>query len=87
MRRSEQTAVYEICQKFLHEHIPEYVRDVALELISDNGIQKIDIQEGENWKVRGVIQGEDFQVYTPTLEFSFADMQIRQQCNTTTHYR
>ncbi|MBR3664519.1 MAG: SNF2 helicase associated domain-containing protein [Desulfovibrio sp.] len=81
MRRSEQTAVYEICQKFLHEHIPEYVRDVALELISENGIQKIDIQEEESWKVRAVIQGEDFQVYTPTLEFSFADMQIRQQCN------
>ncbi|MBQ7457195.1 MAG: DEAD/DEAH box helicase [Desulfovibrio sp.] len=81
MRRSEQNAVYEICQKFLQEHIPEYVRDIALELIADNYMQKIDIQEGETWEVRGVIQGEDFQVYTPTLQFSFVDQQVRHQCN------
>ncbi|MBQ7609071.1 MAG: SNF2 helicase associated domain-containing protein [Desulfovibrionaceae bacterium] len=81
MRRSEQNAVYEICQKFLQEHIPEYVRDTALEIIAENGIQKVDIQEGENWEARGVIQGEDFQVYTPTVKISFADLQIRHQCN------
>ncbi|MBQ7618344.1 MAG: ATP-dependent helicase, partial [Desulfovibrio sp.] len=80
MRRSEQNVVYEICQKFLQEHIPEYVRDIAQELITENGIQKIDIQEGDTWTVRALIQGEDFQVYTPTLVFSLNDLQMHQQC-------
>ncbi|MCR4667215.1 MAG: DEAD/DEAH box helicase [Desulfovibrio sp.] len=81
MQRSEQNIVYESCQKFLHEHVPEYVRDIASDLIAENGIQKIDIQEGETWNVRAVIQGENFQVYTPTIELSLLDKQIRHQCN------
>ena len=81
MSLSDQKIVYDICQKFLREHIPEYVRDMAHDLILDNGPQKIDLQEGDNWTVKGVIQGEDLQVYTPKIEICIADHQLRQECN------
>ncbi|MCR5563701.1 MAG: DEAD/DEAH box helicase [Desulfovibrio sp.] len=81
MSRSEQNAVSALCQSFLHDSIPEYVRDAAFAIVSDNGVRKINIQEGELWEIQGVIQGEDLQVYTPSLSFSITDHGVRHQCN------
>ena len=81
MSRSDHSIVYEIGQKFLHERIPEYVRDMAQDLLIDNGPQKIDVQEGDLWTIKGVIQGEDLQVYTPKVEISVADHVLRHECN------
>ena len=81
MSRSEQSVVREMCQAFLHDSVPEYIRDAAYYILSDGGVQKINIQEGETWDVQGVIQGEDLQVYTPSLSFTITDRSTRHQCN------
>lgn len=81
MSRSEQSVVREMCQAFLHDSVPEYIRDAAYYILSEGGAQKINIQEGETWDVQGVIQGEDLQVYTPSLSFTITDRSTRHQCN------
>ncbi len=70
-----------MCQAFLHDSVPEYIRDAAYYILSEGEVQKINIQEGESWDVQGVIQGEDLQVYTPSLNFTIADRSTRHQCN------
>ena len=47
MSRSEQNVVREMCQAFLHDAVPEYIRDTAYYILSEGGVQKINIQEGE----------------------------------------
>lgn len=81
MSRSEQNVVREMCQAFLRDSVPEYIRDTAYYILSEGGVQKINIQEGETWEVQGVIQGEDLQVYTPSLRFSLTDRGTGHQCN------
>ena len=81
MSRSEQIVITEMCEAFLHDSVPEYIRDTAYPILSEGGVQKINIQEGDPWEVQGVIQGEDLQVYTPSLLFSLADRSTRHQCN------
>lgn len=81
MSRSEQSVVRDMCQAFLHDSVPEYIRDAAYYILSEGGVQKINIQEGETWDIQGVIQGEDLQVYTPTLSFTITDRSTRHQCN------
>lgn len=81
MSQAEQSAAIEICQNFLQDSVPEYIRDVAYQLFSDNGVQKINIQEGDPWTCQGVIQGEDLQVYNPSLTFSISEKTAKYQCN------
>ena len=81
MSRSEQSVVREMCQTFLHDNVPEYIRDAAYYILSEGEVQKINIQEGETWEVQGVIQGEDLQVFTPSLTLTITDRSTRHQCN------
>ena len=81
MSRSEHSVILEISQAFLHDRIPEYIRDAGAYILSDSGVQKIHIQEGETWEVTGNIQGDDFQVYTPQLTFSIFDHSVKSICN------
>ena len=81
MSRSQNSIVLEMSQTFLHDRVPEYIRDAGNYILSENGVQKINIQEGERWTVKGNIQGDDFQVYTPCLHFSIADHSTSQECN------
>lgn len=81
MSRSEQSVVREMCQSFLHDSVPEYIRDAAYYILSEGGVQKINLQEGETWDVQGVIQGDDLQVYTPSLSFTLTDRGTKHQCN------
>ena len=81
MSRSEHSVILEISQAFLHDRIPEYIRDAGSYILSDSGVQKIHIQEGETWEVTGNIQGDDFQVYTPQLTFSIFDHSVKSLCN------
>lgn len=53
MSRSEQNVVREMCQAFLHDAVPEYIRDTAYYILSEGGVQKINIQEGETWEAQG----------------------------------
>ncbi len=81
MSRAEQNFIREMCQKFLNNNVPEYIRDSAQYMLSEDGLQKMNIQEGDSWEVQGTIQGEDLQVYTPTLTFTPGDNNTHYQCN------
>ena len=81
MSKSEHSVILEMCQSFLHDNVPEYIRDAGSYILSESGVQKINIQEGEAWEVKGNIQGDDFQVYTPKLVLSLADRTVQCQCN------
>ena len=45
MSRSEQSVVREMCQTFLHDNVPEYIRDAAYYILSEGEVQKINIQD------------------------------------------
>ncbi|MDR3361445.1 MAG: DEAD/DEAH box helicase [Desulfovibrio sp.] len=81
MNRPTQMTVCESCRAFLHDSVPEYIRDTAQYILSENGVQKLTVQKSEIWEVQGSIQGEDLQVYTPTLSFALADASVHYQCN------
>lgn len=81
MSRSEHGVVREMCQTFLHESVPEYIRDTAYNFLAEGGALKLHIQEGENWHVHGTLQGEDLQVYNPSLELTIIDRSVKHQCN------
>ncbi|MDR1777829.1 MAG: DEAD/DEAH box helicase [Desulfovibrio sp.] len=81
MSRSELSSIAEICGRFLADTVPEYVRDAAKYILSGDGVQKINIQEGETWEVQGTIQGEDLQVYTPSLYLSLTGQSVTSHCN------
>ena len=82
MTRAEKNIVRTLIQSFVHDTIPEYIRDSGQYILSDGGVQKINIsQDGGVWRVEGTIQGEDFQVYTPALHLNLDDGLIKHQCN------
>ncbi|MDD2967690.1 MAG: SNF2-related protein [Desulfovibrionaceae bacterium] len=84
MTRAEKNVVRELNQSFLNEVIPEYIRDMGHYILSEGGVQKINIsQNGDQWHMQGVIQGDDFQVYNPVLLFNLLDRTTKQQCNCT----
>ena len=70
-----------MCQTFLHDSVPEYIRESAYSILAEGGALKLHIQEGETWHVQGVIQGEDLQVYNPALDLTLTDRSVRHQCN------
>ena len=82
MTRTEKNAIRELNTAFQVDSIPEYIRDAAYYILSENGVQRINInQEGDHWIVQCVIQGDDFQVYTPTLSFCLIDKNTQAHCN------
>ena len=82
MTRAEKNAVRSLVQSFVQDTVPEYIRDSGQYILSDGGVQKINItHEGDVWNVEGTIQGEDFQVYTPSLQLNLGDNATHNQCN------
>ncbi len=82
MTRAEKNAVRALVQSFVHDTVPEYIRDSAQYILSEGGVQKINLtKEGETWEVQATIQGEDFQVYTPSLRLNVTEHSTGHLCN------
>ena len=82
MTRAEKNAVRALIQSFVHDTVPEYIRDSAQYILSEGGVQKINLtKEGETWEVQATIQGEDFQVYTPSLRLNVTEHSTGHLCN------
>ncbi len=82
MTRAEKNAVRTLVQNFMQESIPEYIRDSGQYILSENGLQRMNINhEGNLWKVEGTVQGDDLQVYTPNLLISLDDYTTKANCN------
>lgn len=82
MTRSEKNAVRTLINTFVQDSIPEYIRDSAQYILSDGGVQKVNIaREEPDWKMSGVIQSDDFQVYTPSISLNLEEKTIHHRCN------
>ncbi len=82
MNSREEASAKNILQTFLDKSIPEYIRDTARMLISENSIGKPDIEVvGDNLKVQASINGEDFQTYSPSLKINLNDKHVEHTCN------
>ncbi len=82
MTRAEKNAIRTLLQTFTQETTPEYIKDSGQYILSEGGLQKINItQNGTSWEIEGTIQGDDFQVYTPTLHLCLDDYTIAHRCN------
>ena len=82
MNVREENAARALVQLFLKDSIPEYIKDAGQEIVSGGGVQKLSIRkEAETWNVEGIVQGEDFQNYSPHLLLNLADSQSTHTCN------
>ena len=82
MNVREESAARALVQGFLKDSIPEYIKDTGQEILSSGGVHKLSIRkDGESWDVEGIVQGEDFQNYSPHLLINPGDSQITHTCN------
>ena len=82
MNVREENAARALIQGFLKDSVPEYIKDTGQEILSSGGVHKLTIRkEGDSWDVEGIVQGEDFQNYSPHLMLNPGDSQISYNCN------
>lgn len=82
MTLAEKNAVRSLIQTFITDTVPEYIRDSGQYILSEGGVQKLNIrEEGEIWDLEGTLQGEDFQVYSPKLLLNLTERTVNFQCN------
>ncbi len=69
-------------QAFLDGSTFEYIRESGHDIVKQKGVQRIDIgKESSIWSVSGVVQGEDFQNYSPSIKINIDDNTVHQECN------
>ena len=79
---ADETRVREILSRFTRETIPDYIIENAEALLEAGGVQKLDIQQRDQFlDVDGQVQGDDFQIYTSELGINLADGTINSYCN------
>ena len=82
MNVREENAARALIQGFLKDSVPEYIKDTGQEILNSGGVHKLTIRkEGDTWDVEGIVQGEDFQNYSPHLMLNPGDSQISYNCN------
>lgn len=82
MNMREEYVAHTLIQHFLKDSVPEYIRDAGQEIVSCGGVQKYSVhRDDEKWDVEGLVQGEDFQNYSPHLIFTLAGPQLSHSCN------
>ncbi len=81
MTRAEKNAIRTLVQTFVQDTIPEYIRDSGQYILSEGGVQKINITQNDVlWDISSTIQGDDFQIYTPELHINIDDYILKQNC-------
>lgn len=82
MDMDTESRVQGLLQEFLSDSVPEYILEGAQYTLANGGVQKLSLRKSESeWEVEGNIQGEDFQVYSPTISLSLGDGYVSFQCN------
>lgn len=82
MNRREENAARNLVQSFITTAIPEYIVDFGREILAEGGVSKINLsQEEQTWLVEAVVQGEDFQAYSPVLKINIPDARLDALCN------
>lgn len=81
MTRAEKNTIRALLQTYVHDAIPEYIRDSGQYILSDNGVQKINIVQADGgYTIEGTLRSDDFQVYTPKLNANIRDGSLSAQC-------
>ncbi len=82
MNISDTTQVRELLKNFVHDSIPEYILDGSHQIVSHDGVQKVDLKERDHFlDIDGRIQAEDFQVYNSEIGLNLSDGTVNFYCN------
>ena len=82
MNTSEENTVKNITDTFLQESIPEYILENARNILTNEGVQKLDLKKRPNyWDIEGRIQSDDFQVYNPEIGINLNESSVNFFCN------
>lgn len=82
MDRSEEQAIRTLLQGFVHDTIPEYIRDGAQDMLAQGGVQKLGLKkEGGTWEIDGSIQSDDFQIYVSRISLTPSEHRASYVCN------
>lgn len=72
----------DLLRDFIQDNIPDYILDDARMLAADETAVKASLkQDGNYCEVSGNIQGEDFQVFSPSISISLSDGFVTHTCN------
>jgi non-specific serine/threonine protein kinase len=82
MSHAEDQIVRSLIKEFVNENIPEHILEGAHSILSNDGVQKVDIKKRENyWDIEGHIQGDDFQIYNSEIGLNLGDHAVNYFCN------
>jgi non-specific serine/threonine protein kinase len=82
MSHAEEQTVRALIKEFVGENIPEHILDGAHTILSNDGVQKLDVKRQESyWDVEGHIQGDDFQIYNSEIGLNLVESTVNYFCN------
>ncbi|GAB7023405.1 DEAD/DEAH box helicase [Salidesulfovibrio brasiliensis] len=82
MANGEEAIVKTILHDFIEDTIPEYILEMAQEIVATNGVSKLDLKKREQyWDIDGMVQGDDFQNYSSEVGLNLGDQTINYYCN------
>lgn len=82
MANGEEAIVKEILQEFISDTVPEYILEMAKDIVASSGVMKIDLKKRDQyWDIDGMVQGDDFQNYASEIGLNLGDNTINYYCN------
>ncbi|WP_243546778.1 DEAD/DEAH box helicase [Pseudodesulfovibrio tunisiensis] len=82
MTYSEENIVKSILDNFINDTVPDYILDLARDIVASGGVQKLDLKKRDQyWDIDGQVEGEDFQNYTSEVGLNLSDNTINYYCN------
>lgn len=82
MQFDEGASASELLRDFIQNHIPEYILDDARLLAGDESAVKVSLKKTEaDCELTGNIQGEDLEIFRPSISFSLEDGLVTHDCN------
>ena len=77
-----ETKIRKILQHFVSGTIPEYILEMAQEAVPEESIIKTTVDANDSsWEVTALVQGEDFQNYSPKISIDLTEETIKADCN------
>lgn len=82
LQSTDESRVMEIINEFLRDSVPEHILEFSHELLSQQGLDKMDLKKRDTyWDIDSKIQGDEFQIYTPEIGINLSEESINYFCN------
>ncbi|MFP4167835.1 MAG: SNF2-related protein [Desulfonatronovibrionaceae bacterium] len=82
MLSNEDIKIKEILENFVQENIPEYIREGADSILANEGVQKLNLKQHDQYlDIEAHIQGDDFQVYNSEIGLNLNNQSTNFYCN------